>query len=95
MLSFTVRMRFDEADLSAIHENLVALTTGSRQEPGCVSYIAHTLEDDSCTVLIYEQYRDDAALEAHRNTAHFKQHAIGGLYQHMRERSIENLTAIA
>ncbi len=95
MLSFTVRMRFEESDLDAIRKNLVALTEGSRQEPGCVSYIAHFITDDPTTVLIYEQYRDEAALEAHRNTPHFKEHAIGGLYQSMRERHLENLSAVA
>ena len=95
MLSFTVRMRFEEEDLDAIRENLVALTEGSRREPGCVSYVAHFVSDDATTVLIYEQYRDDAALEAHRATPHFKQHAIGGLYQRMRERHVENLAAVS
>jgi quinol monooxygenase YgiN len=95
MLSFTVRMRFEEADHDAIRQHLVALTHGSRQEPGCVSYIAHFVSDEPSTVLIYEQYADDAALEAHRNTPHFKEHAIGGLYQRMRERSMENLAAVA
>ena len=95
MLSFTVRMRFEEADHDTIREHLVALTQGSRQEPGCVNYVAHFISDDPCTALIYEQYADEAALEAHRNTAHFKEHAIGGLYQRMRERSVENLTAVS
>lgn len=94
MLSFTVRMRFEESDHDAIQANLIALSEGSRKEPGCVSYIAHFVSDDSCTVLIYEQYRDEAALEAHRDTPHFKEHAIGGLYQRMRERSMENLYAV-
>jgi quinol monooxygenase YgiN len=88
-------MRFDSADHDEIAEHLRALTVGSRQEPGCVSYIAHFLADDPSTVLIYEQYVDDAALEAHRQTDHFKQHAIGGLYQRMKERSMENLKAVA
>ena len=94
MLSFTVRMRFEESDHDAIQGNLLALTEGSRKEPGCVTYIAHFVSDDSCTVLIYEQYRDEAALEVHRNTPHFKEHAIGGLYQRMRERAMENLNAV-
>jgi quinol monooxygenase YgiN len=94
MLSFTVRMRFEESDHDAIKANLVALSEGSRKEPGCVTYVAHFVSDDSCTVLIYEQYLDEAALEAHRNTPHFKEHAIGGLYQRMRERSMENLNAV-
>ena len=95
MLSFTVRMRFEEDDLEAIKHNLVALTAGSRQEPGCVSYICHFVTDSPTTVFIYEQYADDDALEAHRQTGHFKEHAIGGLYQRMKERHIENLTAVA
>ena len=88
-------MRFDAKELDEIRKNLEALTIASRQEPGCVNYVAHFLADDPTTVLIYEQYVDDAALEAHRATPHFKEHAIGGLYQRMRERHMENLTAVA
>ena len=95
MLSFTVRMRFEEADHDAIEAALIALTKGSRQEPGCTSYICHFIADDPTTVLIYEQYKDEAALEAHRNTAHFKDHAVGVLYQRMKERHVEHLTAVA
>jgi quinol monooxygenase YgiN len=46
-------------------------------------------------VLIYEQYVDEAALEHHRNSPHFHRYAIGGLYQRMRDRQVENLTAIS
>ena len=95
MLSFTVRMRFAEADHEAIQANLEALTHGSRNEAGCISYVCHFLSDDPSTVLIYEQYTDEAALEFHRKTPHFKEHAIGGLYQRMRERHLENLVAVA
>lgn len=95
MISFTVRMRFEEADHDAVSSSLEALTAASRKEAGCVSYIAHFLADDPCTVLIYEQYTDEAALDHHRNTLHFKKHAIGGLYQRMRDRHLENLISIA
>jgi quinol monooxygenase YgiN len=95
MLSFTVRMRFEESDHEAIRSALIALTQGSRQEPGCVSYIPHFIADDPTTVLIYEQYTDEAALEHHRNTPHFKDHAIGVLYQRMKELDVEHLTAVA
>jgi quinol monooxygenase YgiN len=49
------------------------------------------VEGDPSTVLIYEQYADEAALERHRNTPHFRQFAIGGLYLKMRERQVERL----
>jgi quinol monooxygenase YgiN len=94
MLSFTVRMKFDATDRDAVAGMLHELTLGSRQEPGCISYIAHFVEAEPATVLIYEQYKDEAALEHHRNTPHFHQYAVGGLYQKMRERQVENLSAI-
>jgi quinol monooxygenase YgiN len=52
------------------------------------------LEDDPDTVLIYEQYRDAAAQDAHRDSEHYKQFAVGGLFQMMKERSVENLHAL-
>lgn len=95
MLSFTVRMRFDQEHREQVAEMLRQLTEASRQEPGCASYIAHFVEDTPSTVVIYEQYRDAAALDFHRNTPHFHQYAIGGLYQLMLERQVENLTAVS
>ena len=94
MLSFTVRLRFGQQDCEQVTEWLRHLTVASRQESGCVSYIPHFVEGDACTVLIYEQYADEAALDYHRNTPHFHQYAIGGLYQKMRDRQVEDLTAV-
>ncbi len=94
MVSFTVRMTFDQAERDAVAEILCLLTPASRQEPGCINYIPHFVEGEACTVVIYEQYADQAALDFHRTTPHFHLYAIGGLYQKMRERQVENLTAI-
>lgn len=94
MVSFTVRLKFSQDDRADVAEILRQLTLASRQEPGCVSYIPHQIEGDPDTVLIYEQYRDASALEAHGQTAHFKKYAVGGLYQKMRERSREDLVAL-
>ena len=95
MISFTVRMTFRSADRDEIVRILRELTRLSRQEDGCVSYIPHFVESSPDTVLIYEQYRNEAAAEHHRATPHFAKYAVGGLYQKMLERSLENLTAIA
>jgi len=89
-----VRMKFAAEDRVDVVETLRLLAAASRQEPGCVSYIPHYLADDPDTVLIYEQYRDDSAQAAHRASEHFKKHAVGGLFQKMRERSVENLVAV-
>ena len=94
MVSFIVRMRFAPEDREQVGDILRQLAVASRQEPGCVSYVPHTVEDDPNRVVIYEQYLDRGASEFHRSTPHFKKFAVGGLYQLMREREVENLTAL-
>jgi len=39
-------------------------------EPGCLVYRAHRSPRDPEAFYFYEQYRDDAALEAHRKAPH-------------------------
>lgn len=94
MVSFIVRLRFAAEDREEVTEYLRLITAASRAEAGCVSYIPLTLEDDPDMVLIFEQYADEAALAAHRASEHFQRYAIGGLYQRMRERAVENLRAL-
>jgi quinol monooxygenase YgiN len=95
MISFTVRLTFRPDDREEIAQVLRELTRLSRQESGCVSYIPHSVDGDPDTIVIYEQYKDEAAVEYHRNTPHFATVAIGGLYQKMLQRTVENLSAIA
>lgn len=95
MVSFTVRIRFQPKDHDRVAEILRPLAAASRQEPGCVTYNPHFVADDPDTVVIYEQYKDEAALEAHRNSPHFREYASGGLYQLMLDRKVENLNAVA
>lgn len=62
------------------HETEVAsifskLTEESRKEPGCLMYQVHRHKTEPRRFFIYEQYQNDAALEAHRATPHFLQHA--------------------
>lgn len=95
MISFTVRMKFKPEDRAEIQQALWALTAASRQEPGCVTYVPHTPEGDPDTVFIYEQYRDQAARDAHSASEHFQKLVVGCLYQRMLERQTENLNALA
>jgi quinol monooxygenase YgiN len=47
------------------------LTELSRKEPGCLMYQVHRSQKDRTRFFIYEQYRDEAALDLHRNSPHF------------------------
>jgi quinol monooxygenase YgiN len=87
-------MEFEGADREAVAEMLRQLGSASRQEPGCVNYVAHFVEGEPATVLIYEQYVDEAAVEHHRNSPHFQEYATE-LYRIMRSRELEKLEEVA
>ncbi len=61
-----------ESEVAAVFEKLSA---ESRKEPGCIMYQVHKHKTDSRRFFLYEQYQDDAALEAHRVAPHFLQFA--------------------
>ena len=61
-----------ETEVAALFSQL---TTESRKEPGCVMYQVHRHRTEPRRFFIYEQYKDEAALEAHRAAPHFLQYA--------------------
>ena len=61
-----------EAEVEAVFGKLSA---ESRKEPGCLMYQVHRHKTEPRRFFIYEQYKDDAALEAHRAAPHFLQYA--------------------
>ena len=61
-----------EAEVATVFSKL---TEESRKEPGCVMYQVHRHKTEPRRFFIYEQYKDDAALEVHRTAPHFLQYA--------------------
>ena len=49
------------------------------QEPGCLLYHVNRSRENVDLFLLYEQYRDMAALEAHRATPHFREIVEGAI----------------
>ena len=94
MVSFVVRLKFAPQHRDEVAESLRLLTAESRKEPGCMTYVPHQLQDDPDTILIYEQYRDDAAFAAHRESAHFKTRFEAVLSPKILDRNLEFLTAL-
>lgn len=59
-----------EAEVAAV---FTRLSDESRKEPGCLMFQVHRHKTEPQRFFIYEQYRDDAAIESHRGSAHFLQ----------------------
>ena len=70
------------------------LTVHTRSEPGCRMYLAHRSTGNPQQFFLYEQYDDQAALDAHRASSHFKQYAKEGLFPIIESRSPEIYTPL-
>ena len=49
-----------------------AVIEAARQEDGCIAYNFYADRDDGGRLYVIETWRDDAALDAHMRTPHFK-----------------------
>ncbi len=71
------RWKTTEIALGAVLAHVAALRTQSLAEPGCLGYEAFQSVHDPTTLTLIESYRDQDALEAHRDSAHY-QRIVGG-----------------
>lgn len=58
--------------LGDVLAHVAELRERSLAEPGCLGYEVFRAVDAPASVLLLERYRDDAALEAHRQSAHYQ-----------------------
>ena len=61
-----------EAEVAEVFGKLQEL---SRKEAGCQMYVVHRHRTEARRFFLYEQYKDDAALEAHKSAPHFLEYA--------------------
>jgi quinol monooxygenase YgiN len=69
-------------------------TAATRTEPGCRMYLAHRSTTDPRRFFLYEQYDDQAALDAHRASPHFERYVKGGLFPILESRAAELYTPL-
>ena len=57
-------------------------------EPGNLLYVAHQDAADPAHFLVYEQYASQAALEAHRDSAHYQQVVVAQIVPLLARRQV-------
>lgn len=70
-----------------------ALREKSLAEPGCLAYECFRNTDAPDTLLLLERYRDSAAIEAHRASAHYKALVVDRILPMLADRRVELLRA--
>ncbi len=89
MLILAVRVTIKAGNEDEVIVPLRKLQEETRREPGCIAYFVQRSRENGRRYLIYEQYKDQAALDAHRASNHFKEYATNGLYRFVEERQAE------
>jgi quinol monooxygenase YgiN len=80
------RLTAREGEQDRAAELIARLVEATHTEPGNIHYIPHRDPEDPRVFLMYEQYRDKAAFEAHGQAEHFKEIALEQLFPLMESR---------
>ncbi len=72
-ITLIARIRAAKGKADALEKVLTEMVAVvKKEEPGCLAYRPHRSPKDPDLFLFYEQYRDEAALQWHRDGPHLK-----------------------
>jgi len=79
MIVLIVSYSVQEDKVEQAKEYIRLLQVHTRREPGCRFYVGHQSTENPRKFCFYEQYDDQAALEAHRAAPYFSEYVTKGL----------------
>jgi quinol monooxygenase YgiN len=86
MLILAVNLTMSAGHEDEVNDMFRKLQAATRHEPGCINYVVQRSRENPRHYLVYEQYKNEAALEEHRNSPHFKKFATDGVFRFVEER---------
>lgn len=89
------KWRVKEGQLFAVLELLANLTAKSRTEEGNLIYQLHQSIADANTLILFEGYKDESALAAHRNSEHYQTLLLGKIIPFLENREIVVTTQLS
>jgi autoinducer 2-degrading protein len=73
----------------AVRQLMLEVSAAVREhEPGNLLYVGHQDPADPAHFFFYEQYADQKALEAHRDSAHYQEIVVGKIVPLLGERTV-------
>lgn len=88
------KWRVKEGQLVGVLDLLADLTEKSTAEEGNLLYKIHQSISDANTLILFEGYKDEAALAAHRNSEHFQTLVLGKIIPLLEDREIVVTTQV-
>lgn len=77
-----------EGQLSAVLNLIAEVTKKSTEEKGNLFYKVHQSNSDANTLVLFEGYADQSAVDEHRNSAHFQNLVIGQIIPSLENREV-------
>lgn len=91
LVQFTVKPGTEEQ----VKDFMRKMEENTRREPGCRLYIGCQSNTNPRRFTFYEQYDDEAALEAHRAAPYFQQYVTNGFAPLLESITRETFTTIS
>lgn len=83
-----------EGEIDKVLDLLKTVREESIKEAGNIFYKIHQSNSESNTLILFEGYTSEAAVEAHRNAAHFQDLVIGKIIPLLEKREVVLATPI-
>ena len=83
MIALVVRFTAKPGTEAEVKRLIGLMEHHTRQEPGCHAYIGLQSLEDAFAFSFYEEYDDQAALDAHWASSYFAEYVTNGLALHM------------
>ena len=77
-----------EDQLDSVLKLLTEVAEPSRKEEGNLFYKIHQSKSDANTLILFEGYANETALEEHRNSEHFKTLVLGKIIPMLENREV-------
>jgi quinol monooxygenase YgiN len=87
------RWQIAQERVTEVLELVAALRRESLSEEGCLGYDVFRSTDDPGSVLLLERYRDSTAIDAHRNSPHYRELVVERIIPMLAGRQVELLRA--
>jgi quinol monooxygenase YgiN len=94
MYAIIARFKVKQGHIDQVISLLGQAAVPSRQEPGCHLYVANQDLADPNSIVMYEQYGDEAAFQTHLDSPHCREIVAGMVVPLLESRSRETFTVV-
>lgn len=89
MMIIVARWAVKVDSVSTVLNLMTEMIEATRKEAGNICYDLFQDPSSPQKILIYEEYKDAEAIEAHRMSAHFQNLVVKQILPHLEERSVQ------